>query len=189
MAVWLVWRCIAPGRRVGRWGELGPWNIVEWKSHFLILEGLFLYFSSFFQIMLISFKKVFSVFQLQKLIRCFLTNIDVCHLALSVLAPWDIGKCKSYFLILEESAYYFSSFLRFSEFLSKTFPIFQLQELNLWLAPFWYWCLWLQMEYFGALRFSKMQITFLSFWWYHLILCHFFQILLIFWQTFNTFKL
>ena len=133
MAVWLVWRCIAPGRRVGRWGELGPWNIVEWKSHFLILEGLFLYFSSFFQIMLISFKKVFSVFQLQKLIRCFLTNIDVCHLALSVLAPWDIGKCKSYFLILGESAYYFSCFLRFSEFLSKTFPVFQLQELNLWL--------------------------------------------------------
>ena len=47
------------------------------------------------------------------------------------------------------------------------------------MAPFWYWCLSLQMEYFGTLRFSKMQITFLSFWWYHLILCHFFQILLI----------
>ena len=55
-----------------------------------------------------------------------------------------------------------------------------------WLYGF---CVSLQVGCFGILRFNQMQVPFLSFWWYHLILSHIFQILLIFWQTFNIFKM
>ena len=30
-----------------RWGNVGPWNIVQWKSHFFLLQWLFWYFGIF----------------------------------------------------------------------------------------------------------------------------------------------
>ena len=57
------------------------------------------------------------------------------------------------------------------------------------MASIWYWCVSLQVEYFGTLTFTKMQVPYLSFSLYHLIVCHFFQVLLTFWRTFNTFEM
>ena len=39
----------------------------------------------------------------------------------------------------------------------------------------WYWYVSLQVECFGTLRFSEMQVPFFSFWWYHLMLVIFFK--------------
>ena len=42
------------------------------------------------------------------------------------------------------------------------------------MASGWYCCLSIQVECFGTLRYIKMQVPFLCFWWYNVILCHFF---------------
>ena len=42
---------------------------------------------------------------------------------------------------------------------------------------------------FCTLIFSKLHVSILSFWCCHLIFCQDVQIILIFWQTFNTFKM
>ena len=42
------------------------------------------------------------------------------------------------------------------------------------MASVWYWRVSLQMECFSTFRFTKMQVPFLSFRLYRLILCHFF---------------
>ena len=105
VVVWMVSSCVAPGRGVCGGGggggggvELGPWNIEEWKSYFPKWEGLLLYFTIFNRFCWFLSKNL-SVFQLQNLIRCFLTDIEVCYLSLDVLAPWDIIKRKSHFSI------------------------------------------------------------------------------------------
>ena len=51
VAVWMVLRCAT----LDDWGS-GHWSIVEWMSHFPMLEELFLYLSSSFKDLLISFK-------------------------------------------------------------------------------------------------------------------------------------
>ena len=58
------------------------------------------------------------------MIRCFLNDIDLCHLRLGVLAPWVIVKCKSHFSILGKLSFYFSSFLRFLLILVKNVSYF-----------------------------------------------------------------
>ena len=63
-----------------------------------------------------------------------------------------------------------------------------MQELTLWLVSrtdvshFRWGC-------FCTLIFSKLHVSILSFWCCHLIFCQDVQIILIFWQTFNTFKM
>ena len=126
--------------------------------------------------------KTSSVFQLQKMIRCFLTfltDIDLCHLRLGVFASWIIVKCTSHFSILGELSFYFSSFLRLILLLLilvKDFSYFSVAKSD-FISSVWYWYVSLQVECFGTLRFSKMHIPFLSFWWYHLILNYFFHFL------------
>ena len=57
------------------------------------------------------------------------------------------------------------------------------------MASVWYWGVSLQVGCFSTLRCSKMQVLFLVFWRYRLMLQHFFQILLILLQTFNVFQM
>ena len=59
------------------WG-LGPWNIVEWKSHFSLLVRLFSYFGNFFRFY--SFlSKSFNFSQFQRPNYGCLDGIEVCH--------------------------------------------------------------------------------------------------------------
>ena len=53
---------------------------------------------------------MFSIFQLKRLIRCFLNDFEVSHLGRGVLAPQDIVKRKSHFLTFQGLFFYFSSF-------------------------------------------------------------------------------
>ena len=124
-----VYVCFCVWRRGG--GRLGSWNIVEWMSHFPILEELFWNFISFpvpqtklglfewywgvslqagkfgtlkYSRIKVPFpnSKKSSVFQFQRLIRCFLVDIEVCHFCLGVLAPWVIVKCEYLFSVFRE---------------------------------------------------------------------------------------
>ena len=88
-------------RSRGWWGRetvSGTLEYKEWKSHFPILEGLFLYFSSFFLDSVNFFQRLLVLSSCRD--SCFLSDIEMCHLGLGVLAPWDIVKYKSYFSIL-----------------------------------------------------------------------------------------
>ena len=101
----------------------------------------------------------------------------MCRLGLGVLAPWDIVKWKSHFLLLGGLFFNVSSFLWFIFFSCRD-----------WVYGF---CLVLmfQVEFMVTLRLKKIKIPFLSFWWCHQMLCYFFQIVLIFRQTFNVFEM
>lgn len=74
------------------------WNIVGWKSHFWISQGLILCFSSFFRFYYL-LSRVSNVLQFQRVIRCFLTYIEVSHLRRGILVLSNIVKCKSHFSV------------------------------------------------------------------------------------------
>ena len=113
---------------------------------------------------------------MQRLIRCFLTDTEVYHLGLCVLDPWDIVTCKSSFSILwrTEGIVLFYWFFKVYLIFVKYFSYFSVAGADL-MASVWHWCVSLQAGCFGTLGFSKIQVLFLSFWWYYLILRHFFK--------------
>ena len=125
--------CVAPDVQ---WemeaGDLDPWNIVEWRSHFSILKELCLYFSVCFYSLLIYFK-YFQWFSGAE------TNYVLCDYHLSPRAGFfgtlTYRKMQLPFINIggRGVSFYLSSYFRFSSFLSRTFHIFKLQGMILWL--------------------------------------------------------
>ena len=95
-------------------------------------------------------------------------------------AFWFLVKCKAHFSILEGLSFYFISFLKVFLIFVKDFSYFSVARTN-FMASVWYWCISLYMDCSVTLRFSKMQVPFLSFWWYHLLLVIFFPFLSFWW--------
>lgn len=90
-------------------GLFTPFNMIEWKTHLSILQGLFLDFAYFFKILLTSFKG-FSCFPFPE---TRLAVTDWCRgiLLLAVLVPCNIVEWKSDYSMSQGLFSYFSKLL------------------------------------------------------------------------------
>ena len=140
-----------------RWSDLGPWNIVQWKSHFSLLQGLFWYFGIFSGS--VNFLQTPLIIPSSRDQNCdCLNNIKVCH------SRWsDLGLWKSIVKVpFPDSG---GVILIFSGFFSDSINFFQRllvssssrdQILDVWLVSICVipgWEIW-------ALEYSRMNVPF-----------------------------
>ena len=121
-----IWRFVS---KVGMFhfgrGLLVRFNLVYWKTHFSMLQGLFECFNIFFRFSWFSLQ-TFDVFQLPRPKWGFLSDAGMFHFGRGLLVRFNLVYWKTHFSMLQGFFECFNVFFRFSWFSLQTFDVFQL---------------------------------------------------------------
>ena len=130
-------------------------HLVDWKTHFSVLQGLLQYSNNFCRFCWLFLEK-FDVFQLPELIWGFLSDASMFHFGRGFLVRFSLLDWKTHFSILQGLFKCFNIFFRFCWVFFAYFWTFPVTRTKLEIFE-WCWYVWVLAGPLGTLPSGRLE--------------------------------